>query len=298
MSGAVEGGRSLEFVLRRLRVVFVVAVAISGLDGWQRIQANPILQLGGLGIVACVLVADVCERCTGRAGRRSKEILLVGGALVLDVVAAILASLVLTAPSTETSWMPFVLPVLEAGLRYRLRGLISMWGAATVAKLAIEYSTTDRLDAQPFVSSAAVVLLMGVAAAMLAQLLFDELVALAIDVDRRAERTVLIVHLDGLDAVEQHLGRQAADRARRKVANRLTATIDELGGTVATNGELGFVVIRDETHGSEATAFVEIVEQVLEWPHPDLPDGLGFRASLDAWWPGPPQARPPVSSQL
>jgi GGDEF domain-containing protein len=173
-----------------------------------------------------------------------------------------------------------------------------MWGAATVAKLAIEYSTTDRLDAQPFVSSAAVVLLMGVAAAMLAQLLFDELVALAIDVDRRAERTVLIVHLDGLDAVEQHLGRQAADRARRKVANRLTATIDELGGTVATNGELGFVVIRDETHGSEATAFVEIVEQVLEWPHPDLPDGLGFRASLDAWWPGPPQARPPVSSQL
>ncbi|MEZ5217925.1 MAG: hypothetical protein R2715_15380 [Ilumatobacteraceae bacterium] len=78
--------------------------------------------------------------------------------------------------SRDTQWMPLLLPLFEAGLRFRLRGLASTWVVVTLVNLVAQFEDTYQFDPQSFAARSSLLLVVAAPAAFISQLLMEELV--------------------------------------------------------------------------------------------------------------------------
>ncbi|MEZ5256173.1 MAG: hypothetical protein R2705_04590 [Ilumatobacteraceae bacterium] len=90
--------------------------------------------------------------------------------------------------------MPLLLPLFEAGLRFRLRGLASTWVVVTLVNLVAQFEDTYQFDPQSFAARSSLLLVVAAPAAFISQLLMEELVIQAgnAEADRRNEVTGVV----------------------------------------------------------------------------------------------------------
>ena len=95
--------------------------------------------------------------------------------ITLDLLAALLVVTELVPPDKGFGWLVLVLPVFEAALRFRLRGLMAAWSLATFLLLIVELLTASTPQVEAVLTGSVVLLIVSAPTGLVSLRLCDEL---------------------------------------------------------------------------------------------------------------------------